>query len=167
MVFIQIPAWINQDTITTFIAVLSFIITVAQLISQIMKNRECFKIEPIDYVVHPVGDRTVVQFLICISNLSHHPLTVITIDYDGVCCELEPKPIKGNPGFSDYHESPQFPLCISGYSAQYFYLEFVIRPVKQISLSPGTTVTFEICTTGSVTIKNVLLGDKSRYLPNR
>lgn len=167
MDFAQISSWLTQDNITTAIAVLGFVLTAAQLFHQIKTNQEHFKIEVIDYVVCPLWDRTVVQFLVCTSNLSSRPLTIVTISYDGVCCELEPKPVKGLQGSLEYHITPQFPLCIPGHGAQYFYLEFVIRPVKQISLSPGTAVTFEICTTGSVTTKSVLLGDKSHYLPNR
>ena len=154
--------WIGtQDNITFLIAVASFLITTVHVLASLIKSLESYSVDVIDYV-----KRTgrVVQFLVCVSNLSDMPLTVISIDFSVATCELHPKAIRNNPGAWNFQKTAEFPLCISPHSCQYAYLEFLDGDFQHMQLCRGTAVTFRIRSTRHLGQKSIILGDTSHYL---
>lgn len=155
---------VTRDDVTFWIAVAGFGISVYTLVSSWIKSRENYRIELIDYAYRR---KDVIQFLICISNNSDSPLTIVDISVFGVICELEPKSIWGDPGQWDFRHTPDFPLCIPAHSSQYAYLEFVDDNYGFPKLAPGKTVMFEIHSTDLRVQKTVTLGNESHYLHTR
>ncbi len=145
--------------------VLGFLLSSWLAISAACRNRERYTIHVIDYTV--VNQLETVQFLLCITNESGRALTITEIEYRGVCCELEPKKIRGALGTIGFQATPDFPLCIPAHSAQYVYLEFVSESLAHTALYPGTTVNFQIRSTLRRVQKSELLGDISHYLHTR
>lgn len=82
-----------------------------------IKERESYSMDIIDYRAFCTES----QFLLCFSNTSTCPLTIIDIRYDGLICLLEPKAIETKLDGTIVRASAQFPLCIPAHGAQYTY----------------------------------------------
>lgn len=148
--------------ITSVAGVLGFILSLWLAISNAYRNRECYAFSIIDYEVQE--SRHVVRFLVCITNKSSRALTITEITYCGVCCELEPKRIRGAEGKLGFQATPDFPLCVPAHGAQYAYLQFASEDLAGTELSPGTSVNFQIRSTLHQVQKTELLGNISHYL---
>ena len=159
------PAWETVVKWTTFsISLIGFGLSVYNFVHSLITSRENYVLDIIDY---EVCTKRVTQFLVCFSNKSDSPLSIISVSYDGTICELEPKKIKGFPTDWNFQSSPRFPLCVPARGCQYAYLEFVSRSPKQKPLSPHTAVNFEIRSTRKLVQKTVSLPEKSHYLHTR
>lgn len=156
--------FLKQDNITFLIAVIGFAMSVCNALRNWFRTMERYRFEVIDYAFRR---KDVIQFLICISNNSDSPLTIVDISVFGVICELEPKSIWGDPGQWNFRHTPDFPLCIPAHSSQYAYLEFVDDNYGFPKLVPGKTVMFEIRSTDLRAQKTVTLGNESHYLHTR
>lgn len=145
-------------SIADIIGILGFLISIFTLIINHFQRKTKFKIFVADYV----NRGSVIQFLLCISNLSSEPLTIVSIKFNEITCELEPKKIRGNPEDWNSVTTPRFPVCIAAHSSCYVYLEFL--GCEHISLNPGTVVNFQIYTTLRQVQKNITLDNTSHYL---
>lgn len=153
-----------MDIVLFIISVVGFGLSIYNFILPLIDSREKYQLDVIDYAVRePIST----QFFVCFSNTSIRPLAIVSISYNGITCELEPKAIKNLPSDWNFRSSPQFPICIPARSSQYAYLEFVDRHHSHIPLSSGTAVTFEIHSTRKLAQKTLTLGDKAHYLHRR
>ena len=155
---------LQQDTITFLIAVVSFIVSIGSSIVSAFKSRESYTVEVIDYAYR---NSEVIQFLICITNNSNTPLSVIDISVFGTVCELYPKKIWGNPGEWNFRHTSEFPVAISAHSCRNLYLEFCGENFESWRLAPGIETNFEIRSTRKLVQKSVSLGKTSHYLHTR
>lgn len=150
-----------MEIIALIISVSSFLLSVYTIVSAKIKAVEKYDIDIVDYMVY---DNTSTQFLVCVSNKSSEPLSILSISYNGIICELEPKKIKNNPPDWNFQSTPRFPLCIAAHGCQYAYLEFVDRIHPHKSLCRETTVNFQIRSTRKTVHKKISLGEPSHYL---
>lgn len=164
MIFLTAGPQTTRDDITFWIAVGGFILSVYNAVSKWISNRENYRLELIDYAYR---SRNVVQFLVCVSNLSSSPLTLTEISVFGTTCERIPKKIYGKPGEWNFRHTEEFPLCVPARSSKFYYLEFVDSRSGFPALSPGKTVIFEIRSTFRRRQKTVLLSNESHYLHTR
>lgn len=124
-----------------------------------IKERESYSMDIIDYRAFCTES----QFLLCFSNTSTCPLTIIDIRYDGLICLLEPKAIETRRGVP-VRMTAEFPLCIPAHGAQYTYVLFPGAGVPHKQLTPGTVVNFQIQTTQSLSQRTVILSHTGYYL---
>lgn len=124
-----------------------------------IKERESYSMDIIDYRAFCTES----QFLLCFSNTSTCPLTIIGIKYDGIICLLEPKAIETRRGVP-VRMTAEFPLCIPAHGAQYTYVLFPGAGVPHKQLTPGTVVNFQIQTTRSLSQRTVILSHTGYYL---
>lgn len=164
MIFLISSTQITRADVTFWIAVGGFMLSVYNAMSKWLSSREHYRLELIDYAYR---SKNVVQFLVCVSNLSAAPLTLTEISVFGTPCELFPKKIYGKPGNWGFRHTAEFPLCIPARSSQFFYLEFVDHHNGFPSLSPGKTVIFETRSTFRRIQKTALLSNESHYLHTR
>lgn len=153
-----------SDSVTFWIAVLGFLLSLIQLIYSVAVNRESYLVHVIDYK-KPRSDT--VQFFLCIENRSASPLTITDISFCGIHCELLQKPISGTPGNWDYRQTDNFPLCIPSHSSRCSFVEFLDvsgGSFPGTPLDPGKTVILEIRSTRLLARKKLLLGCISHYL---
>lgn len=125
-----------------------------------IKEREFYSMDIIDYRAFCTES----QFLLCFSNTSTCPLTIIDIRYDGLICLLEPKAIETKLDDTIVRASAQFPLCIPAHGAQYTYVLFPGAGVPHKQLTPGTVVNFQIQATQSLSQRTVILSHTGYYL---
>lgn len=125
-----------------------------------IKEREFYSMDIIDYRAFCTES----QFLLCFSNTSTCPLTIIDIRYDGLICLLEPKAIETKLDGTIVRASAQFPLCIPAHGAQYTYVLFPGAGVPHKQLTPGTVVNFQIQATQSLSQRTVILSHTGYYL---
>ena len=151
----------DQDHITLLIALAGFILSLSKWITDLIKNKCKIEIEVIDYLFLKRYPKNVVQFFIRISNKSAKPVSITSINYDGITCELKQKKIIG--GLFPVTTS-NLPANLPPYSSQSMYLEFVDVPNNP--LSPGKVVTFEIHSIWKSVLQTVSLGNISHYLHN-
>lgn len=164
MMFLTSGTQITRADVTFWIAVGGFILSVYNAVSKWLCEKERYRLELIDYAYR---NKNVVQFLVCVSNLSAAPLTLTEISVFGVSCELLPKKIYGKPGNWDFRHTAEFPLCIPARSSQFFHLEFVDHHNGFPVLRPGNTVIVETRSTFRRRQKTVLLSSESHYLHTR
>lgn len=164
MVFLTSTPLITRADVTFWIAVGGFALSVFNAASKWINSHESYRLELIDYAYR---SQNVVQFLICVSNLSASPLTLTEISVFGIICERMPKKIYGKPGEWNFRHTAEFPLCIPARSSKFYYLEFVDRHNGFPTLSPEKTVIFETRSTFQRKQKTVLLSSESHYLHTR
>lgn len=146
------------------IALLSLFLSVGQIVVSVIRSRESYSVDVVDYK-QPLS--AIVQVLMVIENKSGRALTITEIMLEGVPCELEPKKIRGNEGKFGFCHTLEFPLCIPPHGCMYCYLEFLDiagSTFPRIELSPGRGLNFEIRSTRRSVRKTVTLKDKSHYL---
>lgn len=95
---------------TTFvIAVLGFLFSSVHGLIDICKGREQYKVSIIDY--RKFNSKTATFFL-CITNKSSSTLTITSVEFCGVECEIEPKKIKNHPSPDSFYWSARFPVQV-------------------------------------------------------
>lgn len=161
----EIIHWLsNRDNVTFLIAVLGFGLSLWTAISTAVRARECYDIEIVDYT-SPRDD--VVQFMVCIRNISSSPLTIISFTFSDTVCELRPKKIRGNPEKFGFQGTPQFPICVPAHGAEYAYIEFVGSDLPIMGLYPGCSVSLYVRSSRGERRFDMKLGEKSFYLHPR
>lgn len=154
--------WLTMQNITFGIAVAGFIMSLLSCCRDFFLRRNRIEMTVLDYVKHPSG---VIQFLCLFQNKSSIPASVsnVSINTQGrkYDCEFEPKLVKGIEG-KILISTPAFPLSLSPIAFSSYYFEFL--GAQDISLTPGTTLIFQIHTSRGVLTKLVVLGDKGHYL---
>lgn len=146
------------ESLSNFAGVIGCFLSVFILLRDRYRSRIRFSLDVIDYDVYAHSTR----FYVSISNLSHSPLVITRIHFDGILCELDPKKIRKPPDPLPLLTTPQFPLAIEALGARLFYIEFLNHSPRQ--LTHGTPVTFQIHTISRQVSKTVLLGNTSHYL---
>lgn len=149
-----------MEIISVIISVFSLGLSIALAVRTYVKERESYSIDVIDYRAF----HTESQFLLCFSNTSSCPLTIIDIKYDGLICLLEPRAIETKRDGTIVRASAQFPLCIPAHGAQYAYVLFPDTGVQHKQLNSGTVVNFQIQTTRSLSQRTVTLSHTGYYL---
>lgn len=148
-----------MEIISVIISVLSLGLSIVLAARTYIKERESYSMDIIDYRAFCTES----QFLLCFSNTSTCPLTIIDIRYDGLICLLEPKAIETRRGVP-VRMTAEFPLCIPAHGAQYTYVLFPDAGVQHKPLTPGTVVNFQIQTTRSLSQRTVTLSHTGYYL---
>lgn len=156
--------WIvKAENASLAVSAFALAVSVFTLARDMLGNRERYTIEIIDYS-QPLH---CIQLLISITNRSGSPLILTHFSLLGICCELEPKRIRGRAENFGFQSTPVFPLCISAHGACYAYLEFVYDSPPQIDLSAGKDLTLQIHSTRRQARRTIQLGSKSHYLHSR
>lgn len=151
----------NRDNITFLIAIIGFAMSIYSVIRNAIRSAESYTIEVTDYAYRRAE---VIQFLVCISNLSDEPLSITEISVFGTTCELYPKMIYGKPENWNFRHTAEFPVCIPAHGCQYAFLEFLGENFRAEQLTPESKVCFEIRSTRKRVQKTVVLGNESHYL---
>lgn len=157
--------WLGvRDNVTFGISVVSFILSVWTAVSAFIRSRECYTVEVID---HSTPRSDVMQLMLCISNCSSSPLTILSFSMFGTTCELRPKKIRGNPADFGFQGTPQFPICVPARGAVYAYVEFVAGDLPVAGLYPGRRVDLTVRSTLRAQTLSITLPDTACYLHRR
>ena len=162
---IDLLNWLGvRDNVTFGISVASFLISVWTAAVALIRSRECYTVEIID---HSAPRSDVMQLMLCISNASSRPLTVLSFSMFGTTCELRPKKIRGDPEAFGFQGTPQFPICIPAWGAVYTYVEFVGGDFPVAGLYPGQKVVLTVRSTLRARSLSITLPDTACYLHKR
>ena len=149
-----------MEVVSVIVSIFSLGLSILLAVRTYVKEQESYSMDAIDYR----SFQTESQFLLCFSNTSSCPLTIISIKCDGLVCLLEPKAIETKRDGTVVRASAQFPLCIPAHGAQYAYVLFPDAGVLHRPLSPGTSVIFQIQTTRTLSQRTVTLSHTGYYL---
>lgn len=157
--------WLGvQDNVSFGISVVSFIVSSWTAAISYIRSRENYTVEVID---HSTPRSDVMQLMVCISNASASPLTILSFTMFGTTCELRPKRIRGNPADFGFQGTPQFPICVPAWGAVYAYVEFVDSDLPVAGLYPGRKVDLTVRSTLRAQTLTITLPATACYLHKR
>lgn len=149
------------DTIAVVISLLSFSLSLWLAIQTFLKKRESFSIDALDYRIWP---NNIMQLYLRITNYSDSPLVIGSLKCNGIPCKLEATKVFGTPGNYNARTTADFPIRISPHDMQLIYLVFHDERLQGTTLENGTTVHFQIQTTGCLSQQSIRLPHTGYYL---
>lgn len=141
-----------MDIAAFCISALSFLMSAILTVKDMIRSREFYTVEVLDYRQLPRGEATL---YIYVCNRSQELLTISRFSISGVTCELERIPL--HIGESVTRHTPDFPVCIPPKGSAYLYLDFPCQPARQMLLNPDKALNLEIQSTRGKVSKSVNL----------
>lgn len=141
-----------MDIAALCISAISFLMSVILTVKDMIRSREFYSVEVLDYKQFPSGEA---MLYIYVCNRSQEMLTISRFSISGVTCELEQKPLQIKGAIPRH--TPDFPVCIPPKGCAYLYLDFPYRLDQQMLLNPNKALNLEIQSTRRTVSKSLSL----------